>query len=153
MSDADLRTHSALHVLKGAVQRVLGTEWTASVFVSGERGRLTVQAERKPTGEELRRIEEEANAVIREGAEVLEFEMEREEAEKHFGDAIYDLFPVPNEVSLLRIVRIPDWNVNCCREKHLENTSQIGEIRIEGVRFRNSKRLLEISFRLLNHDR
>src|SRR2546426_1433368 len=52
MSDADLRTHSALHVLKGAVQRVLGTEWTASVFVSGERGRLTVQAGRKPTRSE-----------------------------------------------------------------------------------------------------
>ncbi len=153
MSDADLRTHSALHVLKGAVQRVLGTEWTASVFVSGERGRLTVQAERKPTGEELRRIEEEANAVIREGAEVLEFEMEREEAEKHFGDAIYDMFTVPKEVSLLRIVRIPEWNVNCCREKHVENTSEIGEIRLEGTRFRNNKQLLEISFRLLNHDR
>jgi|SRR5437870_13057347 len=150
MSDADLRTHSALHVLKGAVQRVLGTEWTASVFVSGERGRLTVQADRKPTGEELRRIEEEANAVIREGAEVLEFEMEREEAEKHFGEAIYDVFPVPKEVSLLRIVRIPDWNVNCCREKHVENTSQVGEIQLQGVRFRNNKRLLEISFHLLN---
>ena len=150
MSDADLRTHSALHVLKGAVQRVLGTEWTASVFVSGERGKLTVHAERKPTGEEFRRIEEEANAVIREGAEVLEFEMEREEAEKHFGDAIYDLFPVPNEVSLLRVVRIPDWNVNCCGEKHVENTSEIGEIRLEGVRFRNNKQLLEISFRLLD---
>ena len=149
MSDADLRTHSALHVLKGAVQRVLGTEWTASVFVSGERGRLTVQAERKPTGEEFRRIEEEANAVIREGAEVLEFEMEREEAEKHFGDEIYDMFPVRKEVPMLRIVRIPDWNVNCCREKHVENTSQIGEIRLEGTRFRNNKRLLEISFRLL----
>ena len=150
MSDADLRTHSALHVLKGAVQRVLGTEWTASVFVSGERGRLTVQADRKPTGEELRRIEEEVNAVIREGAEVLEFEMEREEAEKHFGEAIYDVFPVPKEVSLLRIVRIPDWNVNCCREKHVENTSQVGEIQLQGVRFRNNKRLLEISFHLLN---
>ncbi|TLY00039.1 MAG: alanyl-tRNA editing protein [Thaumarchaeota archaeon] len=109
-----------------------------------------MQAERKPTGEELRRIEEEANAVIREGAEVLEFEMEKEEAEKHFGDAIYDLFPVPNEVSLLRIVRIPDWNVNCCGEKHVENTSEIGEIRLEGIRFRNNKQLLEISFRLLN---
>ena len=150
MSDADLRTHSALHVLKGAVQRVLGTEWTASVFVSGERGRVTVQAERKPTGEELRRIEEEANAVIREGAEVLEFEMEREEAEKHFGDSIYDIFPVPKGVPLLRIVRIPDWNVNCCREKHVENTSQVGEIQLQGVRFRNNKRLLEISFHLLN---
>ena len=137
-------------MLKGAAQKVLATNLTASVYVSGERGRLTVQAVRKPTQEELRRVEEEANAVIREGAEVLEFEMEREEAEKHFGEAIYDLFPVPKEVSLLKIVRIPDWNVNCCREKHVENTSQIGEIHIEGVRFRNSKQLLEISFHLLN---
>ena len=150
MSEAETRAHSALHVLKGAAQKVLATNLTASVYVSGEHGRLTVQAVRKPTQEELRRVEEEANAVIREGAEVLEFEMEREEAEKHFGEAIYDLFPVPKEVSLLKIVRIPDWNVNCCREKHVENTSQIGEIHIEGVRFRNSKQLLEISFHLLN---
>ena len=150
MSEAETRAHSALHVLKGAAQKVLATNLTASVYVSGEHGRLTVQAVRKPTQEELRRVEEEANAVIGEGAEVLEFEMEREEAEKHFGEAIYDLFPVPKEVSLLKIVRIPDWNVNCCREKHVENTSEIGEIRLEGVRFRNSKRLLEISFRLLN---
>ena len=150
MSEAEKRTHSALHVLKGAAQKVLGTNVTASVYVSGERGRLTVQAVQKPTQEEVKRVEQEANAVIREGAEVLEFEMEREEAEKHFGEAIYDVFPVPKEVSLLRIVRIPDWNVNCCREKHVENTSQVGEIQLQGVRFRNNKRLLEISFRLLN---
>src|SRR5438445_12996089 len=150
MSEAETRAHYALHVLKGAAQKVFGTNLTASVYVSGGSGRLTVQAVRKPTQDELGRVEEEANAVIREGAEVLEFEMEREEAEKHFGEAIYDLFPVPKEVSLLKIVRIPDWNVNCCREKHVENTSQIGEIHIEGVRFRSNKRLLEISFRLLN---
>ena len=153
MSEAETRAHSALHVLKGAAQKVLETNLTASVYVSGGSGRLTVQAVRKPTQEEMKRVEQEANAVIREGAEVLEFEMEREEAEKHFGDAIYDMFPVPNEVSLLRIVRIPNWNVNCCREKHVENTSEIGEIRLEGTRFRNNKQLLEISFRLLNHDR
>src|SRR2546428_13405277 len=104
MSDADLRTHSALHVLKGAVQRVLGTEWTASVFVSGERGRLTGQAEGKPTGEELRRIEEEANAGSREGGEALEFEREKEEAGKTLGDAIYDRFRARTEVSLWRLV-------------------------------------------------
>jgi len=149
LSDAETRTHSALHVLKGAAQKVLGTNLTASVYVSGERGRLTVQALRKPTPEELGTVEQEANAVVREGAEVLEFEMEKEEAEKHFGDEIYDMFPVRKEFTMLRIVRIPDWNVNCCREKHVENTSQIGEIRLEGTRFRNNKRLLEISFRLL----
>lgn len=148
MSSAEVRTHSALHVLKGATEKVLGTKWTASVYVDGEHGRLIVQAGRKPTDEEMMRIEQGVNVKIREGAEVLEFEMEREEAEKHFGDAIYDLFPVPKEVTRLRIVRIPDWNVNCCREKHVENTSQIGEVRFEGVKFRKSKQLLEIGFRL-----
>ncbi len=129
---------------------VLGTKWTASVYADGGHGRLTVQASRKPTDQEMMRIEQGVNAKIREGVEVLEFEMEREEAERHFGDAIYDLFPVPKEVTRLRIVRIPDWNVNCCREKHVENTSQIGEIRVEGIRFRNNKQLLEIGFRLLD---
>ena len=146
---AEIRTHSALHVLKGAAQKVLGVEWTASVFVDGEHGRLTVKAEKKPTREELDKVEAEANAKIREGAEVLEFEMEREEAEKHFGDAIYDLFPIPKEVSRLKLVRIPEWNINCCNERHVEDTAQIGAIELEEVRFRNNKQLLEIGFRLV----
>ncbi|HLQ03491.1 MAG TPA: alanyl-tRNA editing protein, partial [Nitrososphaerales archaeon] len=60
MSDAETRTHSALHVLKGAAQKVLGTNLTTSVYVSGGRGRLTVQSVRKPTQEEMRRVEQEA---------------------------------------------------------------------------------------------
>ena len=62
--------------MKGAVQKVLGAKWTASVFVSGGHGRLTVQFDRKPTDEEVARLEREANGMIAEGAEMLEFEME-----------------------------------------------------------------------------
>ncbi len=148
MSSEELRTHSALHVVKGAVQRVIGAKWTASVYVAGRHGRLTVQFDRKPTGEETARIEEEANKKIAEGAEVLEFEMEKQEAEGHFGDAIYDLFPVPSGVTILRIVRIPDWNINCCNQGHVDNTAQIGRIRLGEPRFRNAKRELEIEFDL-----
>jgi alanyl-tRNA synthetase len=148
LSDDELRTHSAVHVVKGAVQKVLGAKWTASVYVSGSHGRLTVQFDRKPTDEELARIEQAANGKVSEGAEVLEFEMERQEAEGHFGDAIYDLFPVPSEVTLLKIVRIPDWNINCCNERHVDNTAEIGRIRLGKPRFRNSKRELEIEFDL-----
>jgi alanyl-tRNA synthetase len=146
LSSEESRTHSAVHVVKGAVQKVLGAKWTASVYVSGTHGRLTVQFDRKPTDEEMARIEQAANEKIAEGAEVLEFEMEKEEAEGHFGDSIYDLFPVPSEVTLLKIVRIPDWNINCCNERHVENTLQIGKVRLEKPRFRNSKRELEIGF-------
>ncbi len=148
MSSEELRTHSALHVLKGAAQRVLGTTLTTSVYVSGKHGRLTVQFDRKPDELEMARIEQATNEKVAEGSEVLEFEMEREEAEGHFGNAIYDLFPVPTGVTRLRIVRIPDWNINCCNERHVENTLQVGRIRLGKPRFRNSKRELEIEFDL-----
>ena len=148
MSDEEVRTHSAVHVVKGAVQKVLGAKWTASVHVSGSHGRLTVQFDRMPTAEELARVERAVNEKVAESVDVLEFEMERQEAEGHFGDAIYDLFPVPSEVTLLQLVRIPDWNINCCNERHVDSTSEIGGVRLAKPRFRNSKRELEIEFDL-----
>jgi alanyl-tRNA synthetase len=148
LSSEEVRTHTAVHVLKGAVQQVLGAKWTTSVFVSGTHGRLTVQFDRKPTDEEVARIEQAANGKVSEGAEVVEFEMEKDEAEGHFGDSIYDAFPVPSSVTRLRIVRIPGWNINCCIEKHVDNTSQVGRIRVGAPRFRNSRKELELEFDL-----
>jgi alanyl-tRNA synthetase len=136
-------------VVKGAAERVLGAKKTASVYVSGGHGRLAVQYERKPSDDEVRLIERAANEKIAEGAEVLEFEMEKAEAEGHFGDAIYDLFPLPPGASRLHIVSIPDWNINCCNERHVENTLQIGKIKLGKARYRNSKRELEIEFDLV----
>ena len=149
MSEEEVRTHTAIHVLKGAVQSVLGARWTASTRVSGSHGALTVQFDRNPGAEELARLEQLANQKVSEGAEVLEFEMEKDEAEKHFGDQIYDLFPVPQTATRLKIVRIPDWNVNCCIERHLESTSPIGRIRLGKPRYRNSRRELELEFDLV----
>ena len=148
MSAPDVRAHSAVHVLKGALISVLGAHWTASVHVSGTYGRLTVQFERKPGEEEIRLAEARANAKVDENAEVLEFEMEREEAEMHFGKGIYDLFPVPEGVKHLRLVRIPDWEINCCAERHVQSTAEVGHLEITGARFRPSKKLLEIEFRV-----
>ena len=148
MSSEETRTHSALHVIKGAVQKTLGAKLTTATFVGGRHGRLTVEFDRRPTDDEMTRIEDEANRKIAEGSEVIEFEMEKEEAENHFGNQIYDLFPVPEGTTRLRIVRIPDWNVNCCIERHVENTSLIGRVKLGRPRFRNSRKELEIEFDL-----
>jgi alanyl-tRNA synthetase len=146
LSSAEVRTHSALHVLKGAVVKVLGPRRTTSTQVVGDHGALTVELDKRPSAEEVRAIEDAANGKMAENVEVLQFEMEREEAEGHFGNAIYDAFPVPEAVTLLTILRITDWEVNCCSEKHVETTGEVGRIKIEGVRFRNAKRLLELEF-------
>ncbi len=150
MTPEETRTHSALHVLKGAVQSVLGAKLTTSTYVAGRHGRLTVRFERKPTEAEIQRIEEAANRKISEGAEIIEFEMDKEEALNHFGDEIYDLFAVPESVTRLKIVRIPDWNVNCCIENHVEVTSQIGRLKLGKERYRNSRKELELELDLVD---
>ncbi len=142
----EVRTHTALHVLKGAVQRVLGAKWTAGVHVEGSHGRLTVQFDRRPSGDEVILIEEEANRKIREDAPVEELVMDRAAAEERFGDAIYDLFPIPSSIKRLKILYIKDWNVNACKEIHTASTGEIGAIKLGKVRYRASKRLLEIPF-------
>jgi Ser-tRNA(Ala) deacylase AlaX len=45
-------------------------------------------------------------------------------------------------------VRIPDWNVNCCVERHVENASLVGPIKLGRPRFRNSRKELELEFDL-----
>jgi len=144
----EVKTHTALHVLKGAVVKVLGEEakWTASVYVSGKHGRLTVKFNRKPTKEEIKEIERLANEKIRENVSVEVYELPRDDAEKRFGKEIYDLFPLPEEIRTLKVVVIEGWNINACNKEHTKTTGEIGQIKIRKVRFRKAKELLEISF-------
>jgi alanyl-tRNA synthetase len=152
-STLKVRAHSAVHVLKGALVSVLASGPTASVHVGGGgHGRITVMLERKPGEEEVRMVESRTNAKVSENAEVVEFEMEREEAEGHFGGSIYDLFPVPEGVKHLKLVRIPDWEINCCAEEHVQSTAEIGTVVLEKARFRDSKKMLEVEFRLVEKE-
>ncbi|CAI1492920.1 Alanyl-tRNA editing protein AlaX-S [Thermococcus nautili] len=149
--DVEVRTHTALHVVKGAVVKVLGekAKWTASTYVKGNRGVLAVKFDRKPAPEEVEGIERLANEKVQENVPVEVYELPREEAEKRFGEDMYDLFPVPEEVKTLKVVVIEGWNVNACNKEHTGTTGEIGKIRIRKARFRRSRGLLEISFEVL----
>jgi len=149
----EARTHTALHVLKGAVVRVLGegAMWTAGTYVSGNHGRLTVRFDRKPSDEEVRAIEELVNKKITEDLRIEVRLLPREEAEKTYGAIIYDLFPVPPGVRELYIVIVYDtdgtiWNINACNKQHTRSSKCIGRIRLDKPRYRQSKQLLEIPF-------
>jgi Ala-tRNA(Pro) hydrolase (EC 3.1.1.-) len=149
----EVRTHSALHILKGAVVRILGKEamWTASTYVSGKHGRLTVQFNRKPTVDEVKSIEELANVKIGEDLKIEVIRMNRDEAENTYGEVIYDLFRVPENIRELYIVIIRDrdgsiWNINACNKQHTPSSKPIGRIKLGNPRFRASKNLLEIPY-------
>lgn len=145
MSTTEVRSHSALHVLKGAVVRMLGPRRTVSATYSGNRGTLTVEIDRNPTPKEVWAVEDAANREIVENAELLQFEMERQEAEGHFGAAISEMSPDP-QVTLLTILSIPDWEVVCCAEKHVEKTGELVGLTLDQVSFTRAKGLLELQF-------
>lgn len=143
-----IRTHTAVHVLKGAAQHVLGTHLTTGVHVQGADGRLTVQCSRKPTDEEIKQVEEEANQCISENKEVHVHEMDRRAAEQRFGTVMYDAFPVPLHITCLAVVEIQGWNINCCNKEHTRTTGDAGTIKIVKTRSREAKQVLEIPFRV-----
>ena len=140
------RIDSALHVLKGAVQKVLGTPLTTSVYAEGNKGRLTVEHEGSPTAEQMQEVEALANSKISENVPIERMELDRAEAESKFGTGIYDKFPVPAHVHMLSLLLIRDWNVNCCLGPHLRTTGEIGTLRILHHRNRPARKELEISF-------
>ena len=144
--NTEVRTHTALHVLKGAVYKVLNAKWTTGVSVNGNHGRLVVEQDRKPTEDEIGEIERLANMKISEDSPVEVHQMKRDAAEERWGDFIYDKFPLPDHIKDIQVFHLPDWNVNACNKEHTETTGQIGKLKISKTRYRNSKNLLEISF-------
>jgi len=145
------RAHTALHVVKGAIVKVLGdgAKWTAGTSVDGSHGRITVQFDRKPTDDEVRMIERLANEKIREDQPIEIHVLSRVDAEARWGDLIYDLFPLPERITELQVFHLPGWNVNACNKEHTSSTGDIGELLITKTRFRNKKQLLEVSFDLV----
>ncbi len=142
------RIDSALHVLKGAAQKVIGTKITTGVWEEGDNGRLTVECLKNPSDEEIAQIQGEVDAKINEDVSIENFEMGRAEAESKFGSIIYDKFPVPPHITRLKLVQIKDWNINCCVGNHVQSTGELGSIKITHTRFRNAKNQLEISFKV-----
>jgi alanyl-tRNA synthetase len=149
-SDAEVRAHSAVHVLTGAVEKVLGPRRFNSAQILGDRnGTLKARSDILPSEQDVFRIETAANDKIAEDAEVLEFNMDRQEAEGHFGTGIYDLCPAPDGGELLKMVRIPEWDASCCSKAHVESTGSIGALKIDSSRFDEPGREFELRFHLV----
>jgi alanyl-tRNA synthetase len=146
MYTIDTRSHTAIHIVKGAVVKVLGAKWSASAYSSGLHGGLAVQIDRKPTDEEIKLIEEKANTKVKDNQSIEIFEISKKDAESRWGDEIYDLFPLPAELTMLKILNIPNWNLNTCSKQHTTTTGEVGAIKIVKWRYRAQKNLLELSF-------
>ncbi|MBI4393720.1 MAG: alanine--tRNA ligase [Euryarchaeota archaeon] len=123
------RHHSATHILLASTRRVLGPHvWQAGVQKGAERSRLDVTHFRNISEEELREIEALANTVVLEGYPVEKLWLDRNEAEKRFGFQLYQGGIPPTRQ--VRVVKIGDFDVECCGGTHVKTTTEVGPIKI-----------------------
>jgi alanyl-tRNA synthetase len=127
--EALMRHHSATHIVGAAARAVLGKHiWQAGSHKGEKHATLDITHYEKVTPEQLRKIELIANEIVLQGVPVNKTFMERGEAEKKFGFTLYQGGGSPGKT--LRIVDIPKIDTQACGGTHVENTSQVGFIKL-----------------------
>jgi len=121
--------HTAAHIINAAARKVLGNHVNqAGAKKTEDKSHLDITHYQPLSTEEIRRIEEISNKIVQDGAKVEKLLMSRNDAEKRFGMRIYQGGAVPGK--LLRIVNIPGIDVEACGGTHLNNTKEVGNIKI-----------------------
>jgi len=129
--DTLMRHHTAAHLVNGASRLVLGNHvWQAGSHISEEFGRLDITHYETLSTEELHKIEKIANEIVLKGLPVDKKFVDRNKAEKEYGFRLYQGGAVPGKV--LRVLNIPGFDVEACGGTHVDNTYEIGIVKILG---------------------
>lgn len=121
--------HTATHIINAAARRVLGRHINqAGAKKTPEKAHIDITHYEALTDEELKKIEAEANKIVAEDVEMHLSFMDRDVAEQQFGMAIYQGGAVPGKS--LRIVNIPEVDVEACGGTHLQRTSEIKHVKL-----------------------
>ncbi len=125
--------HTATHIVLAACRKVLGNHvWQAGAEKDVDKARLDITHYKEISEEEIEKIEENANEIIKQNLNVDCFFIERTEAEKNFGFKIYQGGYVPEKI--VRIVKIGNIDIEACSGTHVKNTSEIEIIKIINVK-------------------
>ena len=127
-----MRHHTATHIINAAARKILGNHiWQAGSYLDENEARLDLTHYKRISREEANKIEKEANKIVFSFKPVIKQFMRRDIAEKKYGMILYQ-GGAPKS-SLLRIVEIPGIDAEACGGMHVDNTGEIGIIKIIGT--------------------
>ncbi len=119
--------HTATHIINGTAIKVLGRHvFQAGAYKGYEKAHIDITHYKNLTEEEIEKIESGANRIISEKLKVTKTWMKRNDAEQKYGFNIYQGGAVPGKE--IRIVNIPEKDVEACGGTHLDNTKDAVKI-------------------------
>jgi alanyl-tRNA synthetase len=121
--------HTATHIVNAAARLILGAHINqAGAKKTMKHSNLDITHYEQISREDLLKIENKANEIVTKAIDIKLSFIPRTEAEQKYGMAIYQGGAVPGKN--IRIVKIPDVDVEACGGTHLNNTSETGSIKI-----------------------
>ena len=121
--------HTATHIVNAAAREVLGSHVNqAGAKKTLKNSHLDITHYEQISNDDLLKIETKANKIIDKAINLNLSFIPRSEAENKYGMTIYQGGAVPGKQ--IRIVEIPNVEVEACGGTHLNNTSEAGYIHI-----------------------
>lgn len=116
------RNHSATHLLDKALKNVLGQNINqAGSLVDEDKLRFDFTYNKALSNEELRKIEEEINAKIREQLPVKKEYMDYKKSEELGAVALFE----DKYKDIVRVVSMGDYSIELCGGCHVNNTAEV----------------------------
>ena len=124
-----MKHHTGTHLINGALRLTLGNHiWQAGSQLGVKEARFDFSHYKTVSEEEQKHIEKIANDFIRKSIPVKKMVLDRNTAEKKYGFRLYQGGVPPG--NSIRVLEIPDVDVEACGGTHLNNTSEVEKIRI-----------------------
>jgi alanyl-tRNA synthetase len=124
---------------------MFGTERSFTNHIERRKSKCDYHFDRNLTDEERQQLQDEVNRVIGRNLPVTEKTVSLKEAEKEVNT---DKLP-GNVNNLVRIVYVGDYDKCPCSGLHVNNTSEIGEFKINSTSLKEG--VLRIIFKLINN--
>ena len=127
--DGITKNHTSTHILNSSSRSVLGSwVWQHSAFKEEDHARLDITHHSALTDDEITKIEDLANSIVKKNIPVTIENFDRGTAEQKYGFKIYQGGIVP--VKSIRIVSIKDFDIEACGGTHVKQTDEIELIKI-----------------------
>jgi len=140
--DYDPRMHSAEHILNQTMVRMFSCGRAFSAHIEKKKSKCDYHYERNLTAEEIIRIENKVNEIIKSNLPIQEKILKREEAGN-----IVSLSRLPEDAGdKVRIIAIGDYDLCPCSGVHALTTGELGEFKIISTDCANG--ILRIRFKI-----
>jgi len=124
-----MKHHTGTHVVNAALRKNLGEHiWQSGSQIADKEARFDFAHYKKISDDDIKIIEKTANDLIKGGAIVEKSIIDRNKAERKYGFRLYQGGVPPG--NSIRVINIPEVDVEACGGTHLNNINEVEQIRI-----------------------